>query len=177
MKTKLQILLALFLLPLLIGRLAPAVFDAVAPYYFPAQPAQFGFSTNRIEGTFSNLFIMRGSAGDFAARANDGINLLRAAHVDKLRIAELDFVDIFPVLLNSPWPDGWPVWLDNGNTFDLSNHLDPKTMFKGAQVLMVPKQVSTPACYQTLMQVYGPYISTNYQMVAESPGWVLCVKK
>ena len=174
----LAILVGLFLAPFLAGEMVAGVRNFAASDRFETPPARIQANPpRRIEGVFANLFITQGDAGDFATRANAGIDLLRVYGLDRKRIGCLDFIDPFPVLLQSPWPDGLPVWLDPGNTFDSSNHLTPEVLFGGTDVLMVPKRVSTPAAIKLLRVVYGQYITNNFEPMARNGSWTLLTRK
>ena len=176
--TMLALLIGLYLVWLLTGHLAAACDNIAAPRRFPQQPVGTGFnSTNCVAGVFSNLFIMCSDAGSFADRADAGIDLIHAHGLDQKHIACLDCMNPFPLLLGAPYPTGQPVWLDADNTFDASNHLLPEVVFGGTDVLMVPKRVSTPACLQLLLKIYGHYITNNFEPVAQNGYWTLLTRK
>ena len=158
-------------------------YNVAAPKWFPPQNPNSAFKADDHigGGHFGRLYILCGDADNsgypFAKRINLGLDLIQKHGFGKKTIFDLDFVNPFPVVLNSPYPSGQPVWLDGGGTFDNQNHLAPEVMFKGTDVILTPKQTSAPQTESMLVGIYGKYLQDNFVYVDQNECWQLSRRK
>lgn len=141
-------------------------------------PWAFNRNITILPEAWSRLYIVRGDAilqsgKSYAEIINSGLGLIAKNHCERETIATLDFVSVFPLFLNSPWPEGQPTFWDYRNTFDAQNHPTPEQAFGHTTVLMVPKFSNTPPTVMALEQIYGTYLGTNFYKVDENQCWIL----
>lgn len=158
-------------------------YNIAAPRRFPAQdlnsPSKDGETI--VGGYFGGLYIRCGDADrsgySYAKRVNMAMGMLQKHGLNKRTIFDFDFINPFPMLLNSPYPARQPVWLDGGNTFNEKNHISPELLFDGSDVVLVPKQSATPGTANMLISVYGKYVQDKYALIDQNECWQLFVKR
>jgi hypothetical protein len=130
---------------------------------------------------FSDLFLpqemIRSIEINFVERLNDGFILLQSVKkLDQQRIVNLDFSNPFNFALGIRSPRGTLLYWHLGKSFDMVTHLQPVSQFKDVSIILIPN-ISVSGNEKELWQLYGRYISENYDFEGESEHWKIYVKK
>src|SRR5579871_831872 len=116
------------------------------------------------------------NAQEYDFSIEEGLKAARAGCPPNARIATLDLVNPFPLLLG--WPEG------GGMLFVLDNYLasrkahpSPQAMFGRIDCILVPELQLVPGTRPFLLDVYGPYIRDNFDKTHESGFWTVWARK
>jgi hypothetical protein len=113
----------------------------------------------------------------YAGQINQGLSLLRTNNLADKRVFVLDQINPFPMMLGTPYPTGQPVWMHAGGTYNLLNNLPARTVFAGTDVVLVPKQPINSWGVRLLAFLYGPYLRSEFEFVAQNDCWQLFRRK
>jgi len=110
----------------------------------------------------------------FTAHSNDGIELLKKYTRDEESVTTLGFQNIFSYALLRRPPTGGSIWLYLGNNVSREHLPSNERMFGNAKIVMIPKFPSThQVTDQYFFKAYGPYLASDFSLVAESTWWRL----
>jgi len=107
---------------------------------------------------------------DFVVYAQEGIRSAKAGCPANSRIATLDAVNAFPVLLG--WPEGGgmlfinPLYLTS-----VKSHLPAEVMYRDIDCILVPKMQLVWGSREFLEDIYGDYLTRNFEQSYESRFW------
>ncbi|MCJ8518800.1 hypothetical protein ABID21_001689 [Pseudorhizobium tarimense] len=103
-----------------------------------------------------------------------GSRLMQSLSPPPERVVVLDFVNPFSAGLGLRPPIGDSAWLHWGRNVDEKTHLPPEALLADAEIVMIPKVGinSTP-----LQQIYGPFISREFDLLQESDTWIVYRKR
>lgn len=103
-----------------------------------------------------------------------GGKLLQSLTPPPERVVVLDFVNPFSAGLGLRPPAGDSAWLHWGRNVDEKTHIPPQALLSDAEIVMIPKIGinSVP-----LQQLYGPFISREFDLVQESDTWIVYRKQ
>lgn len=96
---------------------------------------------------------------------------------DAGRVYTLDFVTPFNAGLGLEPPRGDTAWQHWGRTFNEEHYLPPEDVLNDVKVVMEPKYPVEHPTYNTLREVYVPYVQANYELAAENVDWWVWVAK
>lgn len=113
----------------------------------------------------------------FAGKINQGLELLRTNNLASSKIAVLDQINPFPVMLHAPFPEGQPVWIHPGGTFDQRNYWPVDTFLAGTDVILVPKKPINGWGTGLMAGIYGSYVQAHFAYVAQNDSWQLFRRK
>jgi len=123
------------------------------------------------------LFDELGFGALYTTKTNDGLELLRANHLNRLRITTLDYTSPFSFALLSPPPIGAPTYWASGSDIAQTSFPDQNKAFRGVDVVMVPKEPDDADASSLLQNVYGGYLKNNFDICAESQYWTAFKRK
>jgi len=115
----------------------------------------------------------------YVTKINDGLNLIRKhAELAHARVGVLDFSDGLSLPLQRPSPPNMPLGFHYGVSLNETTYLPPEHIFKGCDVLMIPRYVDydnrTVPC---LLTVYRDYLDKHFTQIDQSRFWNLFVQK
>ncbi len=115
---------------------------------------------------------------DFPAKINDGIDLLKRRLQPGDRITTIDFANPFSFALGIPPAHDKTVFWDLHVTFDTKRPPKPSEFLGDASVVMVPRLTDRSEGFgfvtaDTLMNLYGAYLHTNFHEVESTENWTM----
>lgn len=110
----------------------------------------------------------------YLASLQDGARALTDLDGKPSRVSVLDFVSPFSAGLGLAPPQGDSAWLHWGRNVNDVHFLLPEELFQGVQVLMVPKWGINNV---PLIDLYGTYISSEFEPVRETAFWTVYRKR
>jgi len=114
----------------------------------------------------------------YSYKVNDGLRLLRENNLTDLRCAALDFTSPFSFALGAPPPVGFPTFWQKDFTISSRSHPDEQRVFRGVDVILVPKHPEDPPETVTLlMKAYRGYLDSHFTVSADSPFWTILKRK
>ena len=159
-------------------------YNVRAPQWFvKVNPASLFKADERIQTKgWEGFYLVRAGeqekyTNSFAGRINKGLTLLRKHDLADKKIVVMDYANPFPFFLGSPYPAGQPIWMHAEATFSYQNHLPPETVFRDAEVILIPKQPLSQYCEGVLLNLYGGYLGSRYVEVAQDDGWAVYRRK
>ncbi|NNH55811.1 MULTISPECIES: hypothetical protein [Rhizobium] len=115
-----------------------------------------------------------GGEPDFIRRYLDSIEsggaLLQALPIPPERVFVLDFVNPFSAGLGIRPPTGDTAWFHWNRNINEKAYIPPEALFADVKIVMVPK---TGINSLPLQELYGPFISKNFDMVQKTPEWTI----
>ncbi|MBY3280083.1 MFS transporter [Rhizobium laguerreae] len=115
-----------------------------------------------------------GGEPDFIQRYLDSIEsggaLLQALPIPLERVFVLDFVNPFSAGLGIRPPTGDTAWFHWNRNINEKAYIPPEALFADVKIVMVPK---TGINSLPLQELYGPFISKNFDMVQKTPEWTI----
>jgi len=108
---------------------------------------------------------------EYIRSLKDAVRMLRSEPKLGGRVYTLDMPNPLNALAGRTAPVGLDAWNHLGRTFSPDHYRDPTATFANVDVVMVPKLPVELATFQVLRTLYGPYIETHYELVAESTYW------
>ena len=113
--------------------------------------------------------LLMGEYGDYL---RSGIAAARQGCRDRARISTIDVVNPFPVLLD--WPEGGGMFFAAaGYLTSKKAHLPDEVMFRDIDCVMVPKLPAQIGFRDTLLDIYGPFLSKSFEPSFESDMWTV----
>jgi hypothetical protein len=111
--------------------------------------------------------LLMGEYGDYL---RSGIAAARQGCSDRAHISTIDVVNPFPVLLD--WPEGGGMFFAAaGYLTSKKAHLPDEVMFRDIDCVMVPKLPAQIGFRDTLLDIYGPFLSKSFEPSFESDMW------
>jgi hypothetical protein len=104
---------------------------------------------------------------------NDGFSLLKLYRKPGERVMSLDCSNPFSYGLWIPPAPGGSTFLDYDGSFNAAHKVSPERLFGAADLVMVPKLFTDGGMQSTVPEIYGPYLESHFQRVAESSRWKL----
>jgi len=104
---------------------------------------------------------------------NDGFRLLQQYRKPGERVMSLDCSNPFSYGLGIPPAPGGSTFLDYNGSFNAAHKVSPERLFGAADLVMVPKFFTDGGMQTTVPEIYGPYLESHFQRVAESSRWKL----
>jgi hypothetical protein len=104
---------------------------------------------------------------------NDGFSLLKLYRKPGERVMALDFANPFSYGLGIPPAPGGSTNLQFDGTFNAKHKVSPEKLFGAADLVMLPKIFSEGSLQFTVPTIYGPFLYSHFQLVAESSDWKL----
>jgi hypothetical protein len=111
----------------------------------------------------------------YVEKVEDGLALIERTGSHEKPVADLDFSDPFNIARSVKPPPGFPLCWDPGITFSTASAPDEEQIFRGAEVVMVPKRTASSdrKAWDALDQLYGRYLRVHYTLAGESQQWSL----
>jgi hypothetical protein len=109
----------------------------------------------------------------YTNRVNDGFRLLKLYRKPGERVMSLDFTNPFSYGLWIPPAPGGSTNLQFEGSFNAKHKVSPERLFGAADLVMLPKKFSDESLQDTVPTIYGPFLDSHFQLVAESSGWKL----
>ena len=110
--------------------------------------------------------------GEYGEYLHTGIAAARQGCGDRARISTIDVVNPFPVLLD--WPEGGGMFFAAaGYLTSKKAHLPDEVMFRDIDCVMVPKLPAQIGFHDTLLDIYGPFLSKSFEPSFESDMWIV----
>lgn len=104
---------------------------------------------------------------------NDGFSLLKLYRKPGERVMALDFANPFSYGLGIPPAPGGSTNLQFDGTFNAKHKVSPEKLLGAADLVMLPKIFSEESLQFTVPTIYGPFLYSHFQLVAESSDWKL----
>ncbi|OWV65427.1 hypothetical protein ATY76_19490 [Rhizobium sp. R339] len=115
-----------------------------------------------------------GGEPDFIRRYLDNIvsggALLQSLPIPAERIFVLDFANPFSAGLGVPPPTGDTAWLHWNRNINEKAYIPPEVLFADVKIVMVPK---TGINSLPLQELYGPFLSANFDVMRKTPEWTI----
>ncbi|RFB85536.1 hypothetical protein B5K11_29790 [Rhizobium leguminosarum bv. trifolii] len=115
-----------------------------------------------------------GGEPDFIRRYLDDIvsggALLQSLPVPADRVFVLDFANPFSAGLGIRPPTGDTAWLHWNRNINERSYIPPDVLFADVRIVMVPK---TGINSLPLQELYGPFLSVNFDVVRKTPEWTV----
>ncbi|HEY1783427.1 MAG TPA: hypothetical protein VGG79_23910 [Roseiarcus sp.] len=109
---------------------------------------------------------------EYGEYLHTGIAAARQGCGDRARISTIDVVNPFPVLLD--WPEGGGMFFAAaGYLTSKKAHLPDEVMFRDIDCVMVPKLPAQIGFRDTLLDIYGPFLSKSFEPSLESDMWTV----
>ena len=113
--------------------------------------------------------LLMGEYGDYL---RSGIAAARQGCGNRARISTIDVVNPFPVLLG--WPEGGGMFFAAaGYLTSKKAHLPDEVMFRDIDCVLVPKLPAQIGFRDTLLDIYGPFLSKSFEPSFESDMWTV----
>ncbi len=110
--------------------------------------------------------------GEYGEYLRSGIAAARQGCGDRARISTIDVVNPFPVLLD--WPEGGGMFFAAaGYLTSKKAHLPDEVMFRDIDCVMEPKLPAQIGFRDTLLDIYGPFLSKSFEPSFESDMWTV----
>jgi hypothetical protein len=145
-------------------------------------PPRDPWEINGQEALVANILLRPADRPDltsqqYAAWINDGLALLRRHVTDSSRVLSLDWVNPFPFALGLPSPRGDALCWALGLLQSADHHPDAQDVLGDAGFVMEPKRAISPSTYEFKKEFLEPELSKDFEMVDESPLWILYERK
>ncbi len=114
---------------------------------------------------------------DYVRIVNDGIGLLEQYRQPGDTVMSLDFSNPFSFALAMPPARGGTTGLQFNTNFNDAHHPAPEWMIGNATLVMVPHHFTDGSLEGTVHRIYGPYLSAHYELIGQSPEWMLYRRK
>lgn len=113
------------------------------------------------------------SNAEYLHTLRTGLTLLKTADCDRNIVATMDFVNAFPVLLDTPSPKGMMLHLHAGRF--VNRHLtgNREFVFGDARCLMIPRFPVSVESTALVLDVQTAYLKAAWEQVAENDHWRL----
>lgn len=142
-------------------------------------PADQAFETGPLKGIAINA-----AGGDdtlpisYVNKIRDGLNLIIRTGNSQKPAATLDFTNPFNIARGIRPLSGSPPCFQVDFTISKTFGPDPRQVFKGAEIVMIPKRNSLgDHSLEAVIGLYGKYLYEHYKIVAASQEWVLLEQK
>ena len=113
--------------------------------------------------------LLMGEYGDYL---RSGIAAARQGCGNRARISTIDVVNPFPVLLG--WPEGGGMFFAAaGYLTSKKAHLPDEVMFRDIDCVLAPKLPAQIGFRDTLLDIYGPFLSKSFEPSFESDMWTV----
>ena len=109
----------------------------------------------------------------YTSFVNDGFSLLKMYRKPGERVMSLDFTNPFSYGLWIPPAPGGSTNLQFNGSFNVKHNVSPEKLFGAADLVMLPKNFSDGSLQLTVPMIYGPFLDSHFQLVAESLDWKL----
>ena len=104
-------------------------------------------------------------------QVNDAVATIASLNLGHEAIANLDFVNPFPVLFLAPPPKGIQVWWDFGFNVPRAAKLEWQDVIGDACVVTIPVQPDVPETTARLVEVVRPKLATDFEIVYQGEFW------
>jgi hypothetical protein len=112
------------------------------------------------------------SVEEYAAYLKTGISAAREGCENRARVSTIDVANPFPMLLG--WPAGGGMIFFQMNYLVSQNaHLPSGVMFRDINCVMIPKLPAVMASRDTLLDIYGPFLSKSFERSYDSDTWTV----
>ena len=111
----------------------------------------------------------------YVGKVQDGLELLKRTGNSKKAVASFDFTNPFNLARSVKPPGGSTLGWDLGMIFSATSAPDADQVFRGAEVVMVPKNHGggDPRNLDVIGRLYGTYLNDHYKLAGESQQWLL----
>ena len=106
-------------------------------------------------------------------QVNDAVSVIASLNLGHEAIANLDFVNPFPVLFLAPPPKGIQVWWDFGFNVPRAAKLEWQDVIGDACVVTIPVQPDVPETTARLVEVVRPKLATDFEIVYQGEFWTI----
>jgi hypothetical protein len=89
-------------------------------------------------------------------------------------VSVLDFANPYSAGFGFDPPRSDSSWLHWGRNVNAKHFIPPEDLLADVEVVMVPRWGVNNL---PLWDLYGPFIRTNYEVVADTPGWTLHLRR
>ena len=107
----------------------------------------------------------------------DGYALLRQFAKPRSHVLDLDFSNPFPIMMEWPAAKGDALWWDLERTFSYSYAPPAETVFRDADIVMVPLAGVEIGRVKLLWKFYSDYVEAHYSLAAETKLWQVYQRK
>lgn len=116
---------------------------------------------------------------NYIGKVQDGLDLINRTGSSEKSVASWDFSNPFNVTRGVKPAAGSPLGWQLEILFSAASAPDVQQIFKGAEVVMVPKEFGSghPETLVVLDQLYGAYLHAHYTLAGESRQWFLYRQK
>jgi hypothetical protein len=108
---------------------------------------------------------------DYLRSLNDAVAAITALHLDHQAIANLDFVNPFPVLFLAPPPKGIQVWWDFGFNVPRDSVPEWQNIIGDACVVTVPMLPISPDASTRLVRIAKPILESEFTRIYDDELW------
>lgn len=122
-------------------------------------------------------------SADVPTRVNDGLAFLRPRVRPDRSVLTLAFANIYPYALGVRPPRGVPTFFDLNNNFNAAHRPAPEALFADVDFVAIPiirdgdDYRGGRDTVDTLLAIYGPYLTAHYAEAGRSQYWVLLAKR
>lgn len=114
--------------------------------------------------------------GEYARIIDDGIAFVSGEGVTQ-PIQVLDFVDPVSAGAGLPPPENGYSWIHPHRNISEATAMTPERFFAGIDHVLEPIYPVAPGSHRVIQQIYGAYLASNFQPIAESRFWRLLARR
>jgi len=104
---------------------------------------------------------------------NDGFRILKQYRRPGERVMSLDFSNPFSYGMWIPPAPGGSTNLQFNGSFSEHHYVSPERLFGNADLVFVPKIFTDPSLSGSVPRIYGPYLESHFELIAENRRWKL----
>lgn len=109
--------------------------------------------------------------GEYMVALMEGMQELEAVMRPGDSVATLDMANPFPFLMHARSPRGSYITLDADRTISERLHPDPEVLFADTDHVMIPRAAMLQHTIQFVNEVYGDWLTENYEQREETIYW------
>lgn len=114
---------------------------------------------------------------DYARSLEDGVTLLSSLDPQPYRVLVMDFVSPLTSLAGLPPPEGGTAWMHLDRNFNEDFHFSPEALFRGVDVIMIPKKPIAHTTTEAMERIYGPHIRQHFRLVETTELWRVYLRR